>query len=48
MTIYQRKLQLEHRKQVAKDTAFFITSALEYIAVWAVYMVIITRMLRIM
>lgn len=48
MTIYQRKLQLEHRKQVAKDIGFHIASAIEYISVWAVYMVIITKMLRIM
>ena len=48
MTILQRKQQLEQRKQTAKDIVFHVTSAIEYIAVWAVYMVIITKMLRIM
>lgn len=48
MTILQRKQQLEQRKTRAKDVLFVMTSAMEYIAVWAVYMVIITKMLRIM
>jgi hypothetical protein len=48
MTILQRKTQLEQRKQTAKDIGFVMASAMEYIAVWAVYMVIITKMLRIM
>lgn len=48
MTVNQRRAQLEQRKQTAKDIAFHVTSAIEYIAVWAVYMVIITKMLRIM
>lgn len=48
MTVNQRRVQLEQRKQTAKDIAFYVTSAVEYIAVWAVYMVIITKMLRIM
>lgn len=48
MTVNQRRVQLEQRKQTAKDIAFHVTSAIEYIAVWAVYMVIITKMLRIM
>ena len=48
MTVNQRRVQLEQRKQTAKDIAFHVTSAIEYIAVWAAYMVIITKMLRIM
>lgn len=48
MTILQRKSQLEHRKQIALDAGFFITTALEYFAVWAVGMVIITKILQIM
>lgn len=48
MTVYQRKLQLEHRKQIALDAGFYITTVLEYFAVWAVGMVIITKMLHIM
>lgn len=48
MTILQRRTQLEQRKQTAKDIGFVVISAIEYIAVWAVYMVIITKMLRIM
>lgn len=48
MTVLQRKQQLEQRKQTAKDIGFHIASAIEYISVWAVYMVIITKMLRIM
>lgn len=48
MTILQRRQQLEQRKQTAKDIGFHIASAIEYITVWAVYMAIITKMLRIM
>lgn len=48
MTVQQRRVQLEQRKQTAKDIGFVLTSAIEYIAVWAGYMVIITKMLRIM
>ena len=47
MTILQRKQQLEHRKAVAKDVGFYLVAALEYFAVWAVYMAIITKMLQI-
>lgn len=48
MTILQRKQQIEQRKQTAKDIGFVLMTAIEYISVWAVYMVIITKMLRIM
>lgn len=48
MTVQQRRVQIEQRKQTAKDIGFHIASAIEYISVWAIYMVIITKMLRIM
>lgn len=48
MTVQQRRVQIEQRKTKAKDILFVLTTAIEYIAVWAVYMVIITKMLRIM
>lgn len=48
MTVNQRRVQLEQRKQTAKDIGFVLMTAIEYISVWAVYMVIITKMLRIM
>ena len=47
MTILQRKTQLEQRKQTAKDIGFVVISAIEYISVWAVYMAIISRMLKL-
>lgn len=47
MTVYQRKLQLEQRKVALKNVGFYLATTFEYIAVWAVYMVIITKMLRI-
>ena len=47
MTILQRKQQLEQRKQTAKDIGFVVISAIEYISVWAVYMAIISRMLKL-
>ena len=47
MTVLQRKTQIEQRKNTAKDIMFVLTSTIEYIAVWAVYMIIITKMLQI-
>ena len=47
MTILQRRQQLEQRKQTAKDIGFVVISAIEYISVWAVYMAIISRMLKL-
>lgn len=48
MTILQRKSQLEQRKNTFKDIMFVLTSTIEYIAVWAIYMILITKMLKIM
>lgn len=48
MTVLQRKSQLEQRKNTFKDIMFVLTTTIEYIAVWAIYMVMITKMLRIM
>ena len=48
MTVLQRKNQLEQRKNTFKDIMFVLTSTIEYIAVWAIYMVVITKMLKIM
>ena len=47
MTVNQRRVQLEQRKQTAKDIGFVVISAIEYISVWAVYMAIISRMLKL-
>lgn len=47
MTILQRRTQLEQRKQIAKDIGFVVISAIEYISVWAIYMMIISRMLKL-
>ena len=48
MTILQRKSQLEQRRNILKDIGFVLATTIEYIAVWAIYMVMITKMLKIM
>ena len=47
MTVLQRKTQIEQRKNTFMDILFVLTSTIEYIAVWAIYMIIITKMLQI-
>lgn len=47
MTVNERRVQLERRMKPIRAIRDFLTVAIYYFAVWAVFMTIITKLLQV-